>query len=304
MACDIFHRVESGNRQLETHVYFIAELSTFSSLPIFSKHFHYVGSAEFLYFRKSSYIFSNTAKNTRKAKKNSSPSSPVPFQTLQTINEHFIPPKIFNIHYSKQGLIPSKTLSFLYLEHCKNLGQSVPELSYNEGKHEFMSSPCIQRKNKWESAAFQQLAHSDSKLNLGVPNRRRKTAPCACNVWKPWIPQKIKTKARHVGNPPDYFPSGILHDLLLQSVWSTPFSLFKSIFSSFCIHSIGQFQIPFFLPHLTAACSNYRVLLLLGSLLPLDPITSDNIPFCCKALSKDGKFIFPFPPGNIKDKDS
>lgn len=90
-----------------------------------------------------------------------------------------------------------------------------------------------------------------------------------------------------------------------NSLWSTPFWLFiKSIFSSFCIHSIGQFQIPFFLPHLTAACSNYRALLLSGSLLPLDPITSDNLPFHCKALSKDGKFIFSFPPGNIKDRDS
>lgn len=65
----------------------------------------------------------------------------------------------------------------MYLEHCKNFGESAPEWSYNEGKSELISSHYTQRRNKWEHAVSQQVALSDSKqqrqsrdLNLDVPN--------------------------------------------------------------------------------------------------------------------------------------
>lgn len=65
----------------------------------------------------------------------------------------------------------------------------------------------------------------DSKLkvqcreqNVGVPNPTWTAAPCTHHVQKPRAPQKIQTKARHSGSPRgDCFPSGILHDLLLQT---------------------------------------------------------------------------------------
>lgn len=93
------------------------------------------------------------------------------------------------------------------------------------------------KKNTREPAA----SCRDSKVrrqckdqNVGIPNPRWTAAPCTHHVWKPRVPQKIKTKARRSGNPPgDYFPSGILHDLLLQTACEVlPSGYLLSQFSS------------------------------------------------------------------------
>lgn len=142
-----------------------------------------------------------------------------------------------------QALFPSKTLLFTYLQHCKSFRKSVPEVSYNEGKCEFVSSPCIQIKT-----TDSKMSRQSGDLNLGIPDLRWTTSPCTYSVWKPWEHRKSNPK-------PGIWQSS--RRLLLQwhlarpsapkSLWNTPFWLFiKSIFSSFCIPSTGQLQIPFF----------------------------------------------------------
>lgn len=100
-----------------------------------------------------------------------------------------------------------------------------------------LSLPAFRGRSKREAAA----SCRDSKLrvqcrdqNVGIPNPRGTAAPCTHHGQKPWAPQEIQTRARLSGSPRgDCFPSGILHDLLLQTACEVlPSGYLLSQFSS------------------------------------------------------------------------
>lgn len=145
-----------------------------------------------------------------------------------------------------QALFPSKTLSFMYLEHCKNFRESVPEFSYNEGMCDFISSPCIQRKNKWE---WQKIAEAELGPEFRHPKPHMGNSPLYIQCVKALSTSENQHQSQALWQHSRRLLSQwhLAWPSAPNSLWSTPFWLFiKSIFSSFCIHSIRQFQIPFF----------------------------------------------------------
>lgn len=217
MASDIFHWVKSRNRQLEICVYFTAELSTFSSPSIFSKHFHYTLAQLGFCTLGRAAEFSQTLQ--RIPEKPESQQSFFPFFLSNTPDYQCT----FHLTCNIQYMLRQCKHSFP-LRPCHSCIWSTVRTSGSQFQNSLIMKECV---TSLALLAFREKTNeSDRKLrrqswdlNLGIPNSIWGTAPCTYNVWKPWVPQKIKTKARHFGNTPgDYFPSGILHDLLLQTV--------------------------------------------------------------------------------------